>query len=106
MSAAADPAAGDPAVQLLAEARGSFARGAANDALESLRALRARYPGSPLAIESLALGVEVSLSVGDDYLARSFLHRLRTEASGSAAAFRAALLIADREYARRSYGAA
>lgn len=99
-------AAADPAVQFLAEARESFARGAANDALESLRALRARYPGSPFTIESLALGVEVSLAMADDYLARSYLHRLLTEAPASAAAFRSALLVAEREYARRSYGAA
>jgi len=106
MGAAADPASGSPAAELFAQARQSFTAGASDAALAALRALRSRYPDSPLALESLALGVEVSLSVGDDYLARSFLHRLRTEASGSAAAFRAALLIAEREYARRSYGAA
>jgi len=106
MGAAADPASSSPAAELFAQARQSFAAGASDAALAALRALRSRYPDSPLALESLALGVEVSLSIGDDYLARSFLHRLRAETSGSAAAFRAALLIADREYARRSYGAA
>ncbi len=106
MAAAADPASGGPAAELLAQARQSFSAGASDAALAALRALRARYPDSPFASESLALGVEVSLSIGDDYLARSYLHRLRAEAPGSAAAFRAALLIAEREYARRSYGAA
>jgi hypothetical protein len=106
MGAAADPASSTPAAELFAQAKQSFAAGAPDAALAALRALRARYPESSLALESLALSVEVSLSVGDDYLARSFLHRLRAETPGSAAGFRAALLIAEREYARRSYGAA
>jgi len=106
MSAAADPASGGLAAELLAQARQSFAAGASDAALDALRTLRARYPESPLARESLVLGVEVSLSIGDDYLARSYLHRLRAAAPGPAAAFRAAFLIAEREYARRSYGAA
>ncbi len=104
--AAADPAIVDPAAELLAQARQSFVAGDADAALAGLRALRGRYSESPLALESLALGVEVALSTGDDYLARSYLHKLRSEAPTSAAGFRAAFLIAEREYARRSYGAA
>lgn len=111
MSAAGDPAvvdpvSVDPAAELLAQSRQSFVAGDVDAALAGLRTLRGRYSESPLALESLVLGVEITLSIGDDYLARSYQHRLQAEAPSSAEAFRAAFLIAEREYARRSYGAA
>jgi ligand-binding sensor domain-containing protein len=100
---AAARAAADPAADLLAEARKAIARGQAGSALETLRTLRNRHPSSPLGPDSLALAVEAALVLGDDYLARSYLHKLSEESPASPALFRAAMLVAEREYGRRAY---
>ena len=96
----------DPAAGLLAGARQALARGEPNAALGTLRTLRSRYPQSPLGPDSFALAVEAALALGDDYLARSYLHRLSVQWPTSQPHFGAALLVAEREYGRRSYVAA
>jgi hypothetical protein len=103
---AALAAAADPAADLLGAARAALAAGDAAASLEALRALRNRHFDSSLLPESWELSVQAALAQGNDYLARSYLHRLSSEFPRAPQVFRAAAAIGDREYARRAWDTA
>lgn len=96
----------DGAAQGLSDARAEFTRGDPAGALEALRTLRSKYPASPLVPDSLALSVQISLSMGDDYRARYFCQSLLDTYPGSSAAFATGLMVASWFYDRRSWSEA
>jgi hypothetical protein len=110
--AALAPAAGagtpsvDGAAAALADAQSARQRGDPAAALETLRGLRARYPGSLLVADSFTLGVSCALDLGDDFRARFYMLKAREAAPRSAAAFRAGMLVAERCYRAHAWLAA
>ncbi len=83
-----------------------LARGQPAASLEMLRALRGRHPASAFVPDSWELSVQAALALGDDYLARSYLHRLESGFPDAPQVFRAAAAIADAQYARRAWDTA
>jgi hypothetical protein len=94
------------AAAALSTAQAALRAGDAPAALEASRRLRAEYPSSPLVVDSWLVSVSAAVALGDDFRARYFLKRLRDTSLRSTAAFSAALLVADRCYATRSWLAA
>lgn len=50
--------------------------------------------------------MQAALATGDDYLARSYLHRLETDFPSAPQVFRTAAAVGDREYSRRAWATA
>ncbi|HET6485924.1 MAG TPA: hypothetical protein VFH83_05865, partial [Spirochaetia bacterium] len=104
--ASAQAASADPAAAMVDAARQAGARGAASEGLDDLRAMRSRYPDSPLIAASYAVGVDLALSSGDLYLARFYMDRLYAIAPSGVDTFRRAQAIASYYYQRKSYAEA
>jgi hypothetical protein len=96
----------DGAAAALVDAQSARLRGDPAGALETLRGLRTRFPGSPLIADSFALAVSCSLDLGDDFRARYYMVKAREAAPRSTAAFRAGMMVAERCYQTHAWLAA
>jgi hypothetical protein len=96
-------AARDPGAPFLKQAQDALSRRDWTGALDAVRTLRARYPGSPAVPDALAVAVQASLGTGDEYRARYFNQALTDGARGSSAAFHASLSLAAWFYERRAW---